>query len=449
MLKPIPLLNLLDQAKETSIASNPTNFKLSGVIITPESDIEVTKINGVLITSDFYSGRSHSDNYFLDILISPGIYQKYIAPFKDDLIIEYIESFGIKRNLKRLRLVPLVETDPTVSGSSSIMSDLSALDNSNLVVVQFQAFDLGYEKIRNININTNYLAAKVEDAIHYTVSNEIKQLELNGVNALKGVDIEEPVDNVKIYRSMNIPANVMLVDLANYLQKADGFGVYTRGLGSYYKNNTWFVYPLCKEQRYGKVGWSLDILKFPQDATPTIEQSYFVSNTGNHVTILTTGEAEHSDNSDIDFQNYGQGKRLISDDVVAGNAGIYKNNGRIIKTRKDSVTEYKTNNRKSKVNRVVIDGKPTSNIYREISQSVFNAGDLLMIDWHNSNPDLLYPGMPLRYYYMVGNILKMREGTLFSVNTNFQSITNEFSPTFKKISKLMIFLNPLEDDIEE
>lgn len=449
MLKPIPLLNLLDQAKETAKASVPTNFLLDGVLITPEEHIDLPRINSCVITSDFYSGESHSDNYFVEVSISPGLFQKRVMPFRDDLIIDLIETRGIKRSVRRLRAVPLVETDPTVTGGSTIFSDMTALDQQNFINIQFQLFDLGYEQIRNVQINTNFLAATLDNVIHYVMSKEIKDLGLTGSNALKAVDIETPIDNQKVYRSVTIEAGVQLVDLANYLQKADGLGVYTRGLGSYYKNNTWFVYPLCKTGRYGKLDWSLDILKFPRDAMPTIEHSYFVSAETNQVTVLSNGEAEHNDDSDIDFQNAGQGKRLISEDAIAGDVGYYKNNERIIKTRLDSVTEYKTTNRSSKVNRVVIDPKPTSNIYREISKSVFDTGDILSIEWHNSDPDLLYPGMPLRYYYMIGQVLKMREGTLLSVLSEDVRITKDFKGLFKRGTRLIIFLNPIEEDTPE
>lgn len=445
MLKPIPLLNLLEQAKETAKASVSTNFLLDGVLITPQEHIDIPRINFSTVVSDFYSGESHSDNYFVEVSISPGLFQKRVLPFKDDLIIDLIETRGIKRVMRRLRAVPLVETDPTVSGSSTIFSDMSALDQQNFINIQFQLFDLGYEQIRNVQINTNFLAATLDNVIHYVISKEIKDLGLTGATALKAVDVEAPIDNPKVYRSVTIEPGVMLVDIANYLQKADGLGVYTRGLGSYYKNNTWFVYPLCKAGRYGKLDWSLDILKFPQDAMPTIEQSYFVSAQTNHITVLSNGNADHSNNSDIDFQNVGQGKRLISEDAVAGDVGYYKNNERIVKTRLDSVTEYKTTNRGSKVNRVIIDPKPTSNIFREISNSVFDAGDILTIEWHNSDPDLLYPGMPLRYYYMVGQVLKMREGTLFAVRSDDQRITRDFKGVFKRGSILTIFLDPIDE----
>lgn len=449
MLKPIPLLNLLDQAKETAKAGETTNFYLDGVLITPNEHIDIPRIKTCTVTSDFYSGESHCDNYFIEVSISPGLMQSRILPFRDDLIIDLIETRGVRRSMRRLRAVPLVETDPTVSGGSTIFSDLTSLDERNFIDIQFQLFDLGYEQIRNIQINTNFLAATLDNLIHYVLSKEIKDLKLNGTTGLKGVDIESPIDNPKVYRSVTIEPGTMLVDVANYFQKADGLGVYTRGLGSYYKNNVWFVYPLCKSGRYGKLDWSLDILKFPQDALPTIEQSYFVSTESNHVTILANGEADHSNNSDIDFQNVGQGKRLISEDAVAGDVGYYKNNERIIKTRLDSVTEYKTTNRGSKVNRVIVDPKPTSNIYRDISSSMFDAGDILTIEWHNSDPDLLYPGMPLRYYYMVGQILKVREGTLFAVRSDDQRTTRDFKGVFKRGTTLTIFLNPIEEDIPE
>lgn len=449
MLKPIPLLNLLAQAKETAKESKPVNFMLSGVIITPDNHIDIPRILSIVLTSDFYSGESHADSYIMDVSISPGIYQKQIAIYKDDLVIDLIETRGIQRTLRRLRAVPLVETDPTIGGANTVFSDLSSLDDQNLITIQFQLFDLGYEKIRNVPVNTNFLAATLDNVVHFMLSKEIKDLELKGTNQIKAIDIESPIDNPKVYRSVTVPPGLMLVDIANYFQKADGFGFYTRGLGSYYKNKIWFVYPLCKSGRYGKVGWSLDILKFPADAMPTVEDSYFVSKTGNHVTILSTGDADHSDNSDIDFQNEGQGKRLISEDAIAGDVGYYQNAGRVVKTRLDSVTEYKTNNRKSKVNRVNIDPTPTSNIYREISKSVFNAGDILTIEWHNSDPDVLYPGMPLRYYYMVGNKLRVREGTLFAAISNDQMVNVQFKGTFKRATRLMIFLNPPEEVDEE
>lgn len=445
MINNTPIANLLDQAKISASKGLPTTCLLKATVITPNKQIEVPRVEGMVILSAY--GEYHSDSIQLGVSISPGIYQTEILGNKDDLYIELVEIMGIYQTSYRFRAVPLGDTTPQVAGTSTHTVDMAALDNLNLVTVTFQLIDIGYDKIKNVMVAGNYLAATPDQVIHNVYTREINQLGLTGISAFKGVDIEKPIDNIKVFRSITLPSGTKLTDVANYLQQADGYGVYSRGLGSYYRQGVWMVYPLFKIGRYDTLAWNIDVIRVPQDVMPTIEASYYLTG-DKKLTVLTAGEGKHINGTDINHQNKGTGQRIISADVIAGDTGVHVNNGRAIKTRQDSVTEYRTTLRKSGEDIVPINAVPTNNMYREMSKTAFAGGDTVQVEWHNSDWTLLHPGAPIRYYYMIKDVLKLREGTLLAARTEYLPANQQFNISFKKHTVVTLHLSP-EQSTEE
>lgn len=418
---PLEFGNLIDQARLNATVVNSTIHQFEVTLITPVSYVKVIGMTGMGGLCNYVNKRS--DDIRINLRIQPGVYQKSILPYKDDLELELITTLGTRTFLKKFRCIPLAVNDTEIIGNSSKEIDLSIYDDLNFIDITFQLMDFGFSKLRTIPYSNTFLLANVKDVIHHVLSEETKRLGLRGRDEFKGVNLELPVDNEVVYRQIKFPqGETLLINICQYLQNGD-YGVYSRGLGSYYKEGRWWVYSLWNSNKYENSDKVLDIIRVPEDVIPTIEQTCYVNDT--NVTILSTGRAELHNSSDVNSQNEGSGEQLISNKAALGLTGTHTKNGKTILTRKDTLVSYQTTDRQSGENRINVNTTPTNNVAKSMSKYRMANGEILVVPWHNGDPDLLYPGMPFRYYYLTAKgVLKKREGTLISSSYEYQPTSN-------------------------
>lgn len=433
---PLPLRSIINEAQLTEGKERPTLCTLYATIITPVKDVPVIRVESLMVVSDFFANKA--DAYQLVVGIQPGVFQFDILPYRDNLIIEVVEQVGLNRTAKRFRANPQGLSDAQMLGNTTQMSDMRVYDDMNFISATFQLLEIGFDLMRNsiLDYGVCYMANPY-DVLHNRLTSEVMGLVLDGVDKPKGIDIEAPIDNIRLYKQIIINQGTRLIDLGHFLQAE--YGLYSTGQGAYYRNGYFFVYPLFKMGRYENAILSADIIRVPTDKVPTLDSTFY--KTANGITILSSGEAEHEDATDITQQNQGIGMRILSSDAVSGGAGMHVNNGRAVTTRSDSVTEYKTNDRGSGNDKIPISKLPTDNIYKELSKSAANMGSFLKVPWNNADPFFLNPLTPIRYYYMVqGDTLKMREGNLTGIVMNYQPIDSKLHNTFRKHCDLTIFV---------
>ena len=406
---PLELSNILEQAHLNATKPSPIVYNLSGLFVLPDGYVEIIGIERLTGMGNYVTART--DDLRVRVRIQPGLYQSKILPYKDDLQFELITSTDEGTYLQYYRCVPLSVSDTESLGNTTKELDLSIYDSQNFISLDFQLFDLGFSKLRTIPYSQTFLSARVGDVIHNVYSEETRRLGLQGQDEFRGVFIEEPIDNQVVYRQISIPqGETLMINVPQWLQEKD-YGVYTRGIGSYYAQGEWRVYTLWDTTKYERSDFTLDIVRVPEDVMPSIEESYFVNKT--NVTIISNGRAELYNSVDVKVQNQGAGQQIISSKVANGMVGSHYNNGQVILSRKDSLTQYRTVERKSGEERVNVNPVPTNNIAREISKSRVNNGEVLVLPWKNADHALIRPGMGFRYYYLTAdNVLKMRTGTV-------------------------------------
>lgn len=435
-----PLQNLLKQAQAISVAGATRYFKITASIITPAEHIPVYLVSDMQRSSMFAMQRG--DDYRLTCEIQPGLYLKKVIPYSDDLKIEIIEREGIKQTARIFRLIPLVRSNPEVKGNDTKTSNLENFDNVNLVTVNFQMQELGFAILRNsFATDPVFLMATTDNALkHGLMTDGANDLaELTGGDMWRGIDMPEAGDNLKEYKHIEIPDGTRLFDLPTYLQNDDKYGVYSKGLGCFFRKGMFYVFPLFKMGRYETANKVADIFRFPTDAVPTLETTYYTNN--KTLTILSTGDAKHDSSVDIDHQNNGTGKRIINPQALTGKAGYFYENGNAITTRSDSISEYETSKRRSGEQISVYDRTPSGNTCKALSNNAYYDGELISTPWDQSNSDLIYPGMPCKYYYTTANdVLVEVEGVILGVKSQYVKNDMNISPTFKESCLIFIFL---------
>lgn len=433
-----PLQNLLTQARTTAVAGKTRYVKLAANIITPTLHVPVYLVSNFGRNAMFASARS--DDFRITCQIQPGLYLKQVLPYKDNLKLEFIEKEDITQTSKVFRCIPLVTSDPEVKGNDTVTGNLQGMDNINLITINLQLQELGYAFLRNSFVSDSvFLMARTDDALKHALITDGSQLSLPIPDSWVGIDMPEVGDNTTTFKHIEIPDGTRLMDLPTYLQNDDKYGIYSKGLGCYFRKGLFYIFPLFKMGRYATAQRVLDIYRLPSDAVPTLETTYYTNTKS--VIILSTGEAKHDSTVDINRQNNGVGKRIINPAAISGETGLYYEKGNALTTRQDSISEFQTSSRASGEEIAIYDRKPSGNVCKALSETAYNDGQLISVPWEQSNSDLIYPGMPCKYFYTQDNdVLVETEGVVLGARSQYVKNDMNIQPTFKESTTLLIFL---------
>lgn len=441
---PRSLSNLVAYANSVDQGNSERIFTLSATLVTPTEQISLIIPTGLAKLAKF--DTNVSDDGRLKGQIQPGVYQNQIIPYKDNLHVEVVKRVGYQQTMTRYRCIPLGTPDNAMQANNTSLADLSTKDSINMVTVTFQLMDPGYAVLRNELVADNFLMATLPDVLHNLLVRSKSKIKFTDADAWKGVDIELPCDNTRVFKQVIVNPPIPLVRLAYWIQENDQFGFYSKGLGCYYRKGMWYVYPLMKIGRYETASKVANIYLLPENVFPTLKNTWFWE--GNVLTILSTGGIASTDDSgDIDKQNSGAGKRIVNADAIMGEVGNYYSKGQALTTRKDSVSEYKTSNRASGEELVLFDSKPSNNLCKHLTQNAYKEGTTLNRTWHNSDIDQITPAMPCRVFYMEGERMMYREGTILSVRGETQADTQSVSPKFREHAALQMFISNQTEEL--
>lgn len=434
---PRPLQNLITLANSINRYRDDKKITVTATLVTGSNEqIKLIMPSGFARFSLY--AVNYSDDFRIKAQIQPGVYLEKILPSKDNLFIEIIERVDLTQTLKRYRATPIGDSNPQIEGNSSQLANLSAKDSINMVTVQFQLMEVGYALLKNVQISDRHLMSSLDTVLHYQLTKYGKELKLTGEDAWKGVDIERPIDNPDLFKIISLVPTMRLPRLGSFLQNHEEFGIYSKGFGMYYSKGMWRVYPLFKVGRYDKAKKVLNIYRLPEDVFPTLHGSHFTQ--GKITTILSTGSAKHIDGNDIAKQNQGIGKRIINANSVMGETGVYYDKGVAAVSREDTLSEYQMSSRRSGEEIVPFAAEPTGNLCKHLTTTSFNEGDLVNLQWNNSDHSLLEPAIPVRFFYMSGDVLKYKEGTLLAARTELQRDTESPNFVFRQHSALCLWL---------
>lgn len=442
MEAPRSLKNLIDFVQYVQkTQQNERKFSITAMAITPVQQVPLLIPNGFARMSSFVTGRG--DDYTIRVQIQPGVYQQDILPYRDNLTIEVVERIGTDQIMYKFRATPIDSDNPEMEGTHTAQANLKSKDETNIITIKFQLYELGYGILRNEPVQDIFLMSTLDNVLHDKLCEAGENLKLTGADAWKGVDIEYPIDNARAFKQIIIPFGTRLIDLGDFLQNNEEFGIYNTGLGMFYRKGLWRIYPLYRDGRYETARRRLNIYRLPQNVFPTLHNTWIADDKS--ITIFSTGEAINSDDTDIKRQNKGVGKRIITSDAAMGETGRYYNKGLAVTTSQDSLSEYRTVKRASGEEWIPTEMVPTGNICKHLSASALNDINITSVPWHNSNGLMIDPCMPVRYYYMSGDeSLVYKEGSVGAIRSEYQTDTETTDPVFREHSTLVLMINSEE-----
>ena len=407
---------------------NPVRFEYKAILHTVNKDIDVLKVITIDIVRDYVD--TIFDYVHIEFVMLLGDYLRDIYPYRTNL-----ELTLTRRQLPEVGTGTLANTSlesirykavfmKENKGYSTMEYDRFTqmeLNMMDVVPVTLQLLDRNVEAIRMLLVNGIYKDITMAKLLKGVLVGEAQRALIDGVPALTGADIVTP-SNIKPYKQLIIPNTKGILDIPFYLQESS-MGVYNGGIGSYLQNYSendkkglyWFVYPIFDETRYDTDVTKLIIYSVPKTRLLGVERTY--RKDVGIIHLLATSEKSYNDSGEADYIDKGIGFVMTDAEAMMKKPVIIDKKGPIADSNRLNYRVGLKDKEDGNNYAPSADRKISSNPYAQTARVLARAGGRLNLIWQNSNPDLIYPGMPVRYYYTEENNVKYHDGVV-SYNHN-------------------------------
>lgn len=378
--------------------------------------------------------HSYSDEIIAQSSIPMGDYVFDIHPHIDNFEVSLIKETKTERINIRYKGVMLNGTSIPDNGVYN-KATKEELNKMEMVKLDIQLIDRYTEAVRSTNIDGVYNFASVWFAIKSGLAECSKKIKVSGKPLKFNFQMLEP-NNTFIYKHIEVPSGTSIIDLPNYLQNSN-YGVYNGGIGVYCKffgeplENTFFVYPIYSKSFFDKVDNKLIIYRSSNVNLDHVENTYFVD--GDIIKMVAGNETMSLDNSESKMIDKGGDVAVTNPDKTIQRNNVVSSSG-TSSTYADSNLKATTNKvRKDKSNK--FNFKEGMNTYKHRSAVLKDSARHFRIIWNFSNPDIIYPGMPVMYCYVKNNEIIKVYGVVTRMFTRF-NIAKHLSDSILDITVL-------------
>lgn len=419
--------------------SNNGSTSVSVIIHTTDDDIEPELFEDFVVIRDYINNVT--DYTVLTVHLGLGDIYYNIYPYRGNLeatiTIKNLDKDGKEyRITERCKCVLLNHLEDMESPIYKKMSK-DDLNNTGITKLQIQCYLREYEAIRNLPAACNTTNSNVEKAMQLALSRVSlgEVIKIDGNPLEYNIDIRKP-DNDEIYSKLQIDTTEAipnLLDFPSYLQKYKG--VYNGHIGTYMQrynskndnSKTVFVYPLIDYDLFDTSDNNC-IIYLPVDLNVSkfSDKTYYQD--GDSLKILAADVTKMFDKSKYETLNKGSGIAYTHPREILSRGMItLDEDGKANYDRNESVKEQSLGTLDDGTNNIVYKGMSTNNF---IDRSLILENNLLYmnITWRFSNPDLIYPCMPVNVYQEEpdGNITIFK-GNLLRSFSFFSNVEKSFS----------------------
>jgi hypothetical protein len=363
--------------------------------------------------------ESYADETIVELVFGKGTYNHDVLPYKENLLITlYREPLGevalsatdtsTQVITQQFRGVIIDPKSAVIEGNDPYAQDKDASDLTNLVYIKFQLLDLTIEQLRMRTTGMTLRNTTGAEAIRYILTTESAKVNIDSDQKVQGVDLYPP-NNTQPQNHIVIPHGTRVTDVPEMIVQRAG-GIYNAGFGFYLQAARWYIYPLYDIKRYDNSLKTLTLFNVPKNRLPGTERTF--RTTANQVIALVTGDVKHMDNTEAQQLNQGNGVRFAdATKIMDGFVTVKDNKAQVLRSKNNN--EYLAESRDTGLNNVQLaTNRITSNPFQELSKLARRAGSHLMCRWENSDPDLIFPGMPVKYMYIVDDQVVEAIGTV-------------------------------------
>lgn len=421
--------NTLDSVMKYEIATIKNSkaktvyYDIQATIHTPKGDLKILYPVRFDKLKDFVD--RFSDVINLSVAVQSGMMAHDIFPHQENLEVTlqllplknetaYTRELG-KAILNKRYIARLTgHRGEVVEGNSDMTNSKFMPGNEHITVCTFQLIDKVVMALRSKTVGLIARKVKPMDLIKYCLTEYSKDLgsgdneKISGVTIVPGFTEEEREHVI-------IPHLTRLTTVPRLINQAVG-GMYPTGFSYYLYGDFWHVFPLFDTTRFAQSDYTLTIINVPKNRLPGIEKTWRLTPT--QVIIMSTGEVQHQDTSIADRDSLGTATRFVDARKVVEGFGKVEDN-KFITNFADNVTEASLNNKDNDPTQQAVhqEIKVTSAYNLEYTALAERTGSKMMITWENSDDSVLYPGMPVRYMFLVNGKAHQLYGTLLAAET--------------------------------
>jgi len=391
--------------------------------ITAELTYDATALNVFRVAnlrrrSDYVN--AYAEEWIVDLVMNTALFNTAVIDNQDRLMINlFIDSSvqGKPPNITKLtmRAFPKNTTDDRLKQNRTADLNQSEVGRLEMGVFQFQLLDVAVEHMRAMQTGGNYPVTSAAAVLVTLLGGAGSMLDLPIEQKPKAPDMVPP-DTEVVKNMICIKQGLALCDLAGYLQHH--YGLYNTGLGSFYHERSWYIWPLYNTRRFELAKKTLTLINVPRDRFPDIETTYVER--GSNLVVLLTGDTVYEDTTNRQQYNQGNGTRAVRASAISGDEGRIVDKGQVIFQRSQSNTEVLTNERRSGVSVAPSTAEVTDNTSRVLSRTATVNGTTGQFTWQGSNPALIFPGMPVKLLYLKDGKVVQRYGVLTGAESNYE-----------------------------
>jgi len=348
--------------------------------------------------------KAATDEVLIKVAVPWGQYLHRILPFKEHLKMTVVRT-PLNREGRTTPVAALeqtflaylpVESETGMLADSPETTTEEASDMSGIRVVSVQLQEEAYSLTRSEMVGGVFRDTRPYDILMSLLHRSIQDMDLDQANVILGVNAIEPNNQVKRSNTI-IPHGMPLVQLADKLQTQYG-GIYSTGIGCYLQKGYWYVWPLYNYKRFDEAEHTALFILAPSKRFRGVELTHRVQD--KHLVVMITGGVTRLDPSEALLLNEGNGTRFANAENALN--GFFETAGnKAVAKRTNNANEYEAIQRKGNpMNRVSEDlGK--TNAFHEASKLAERNGAYFVMNWENSNPDLITPGLQCEVAFLV------------------------------------------------
>lgn len=359
----------------------------------------------------------------MEAVVGLGSYVKEIYPMREDLeIVIYREDTSGRVPLRTdtYKAILLTQQNPEIESNKYQNISKDTLDISSVIEIQFQLISKVSEELRLSTTGGVYRQADIKSVLQYSLTEVMEKIESEDSTKPLGVDLIDG-SNEEVYEQIVIPHGTNLMDVPGFLQNKS-YGVYPTGLGHFFKNGFWYIYPLFDTDRFDNFRDSIDITLVPGTLFEMLDKTS--KRTGSSVLILCAGERYLNNDPEQTQQQEGLGKRFSNpNSLIEKFADVLGQTNKAIISRGLNNTEFMDTSNTSELNNApMADQSITSNSLKQMSEVASRKGQHFTANWRFSDPTIFFPGMTLRVKMLNNGVVEMFTGTIISTTHQTQLV---------------------------
>lgn len=390
-----------------------TYYTYEATFVTEKEEVPVMQV----VSSDFirdYRGAA-TDEVLLKVVVQWGQYLNRVLPFKENLKMTVTRTrvaLDGKRSADAVMVQTFIVSLP-VEAETGMMADSPetatefGADLSGIRIVQVQLQEEAFALTRSEMIGGVFRDSTPYDILVAIMDQSIKGMQLEVEQSILGINSVPPNNTVKRSTTI-IPHGTPLVSVADKLQQQFG-GIYTAGIGCYLQKGWWHIWPLYNYKRYDEAEYTALFIIAPSQQYRGVERTWRMVE--KHLTVFVTGGVRRDDPSELLLLNEGNGARFANTDAMM--EGFFEVSGnKAVAKRTNNANEYEAVNRKANPMTRVSESMMSSNTYNEASKIAARNGAFLSMNWENSNPDAITPGLQCEIGFLVNGTPAFMNGVV-------------------------------------